>query len=72
MKLFNLIKRLFKTNETKKIITQKEKLPVGRNKTRIIRYPKENPFDDILSNMEKKNNRESRTGLPFLIKKKHK
>tara|TARA_B100001939_G_C16703956_1_gene514030 strand:+ start:351 stop:569 length:219 start_codon:yes stop_codon:yes gene_type:complete len=72
MKLFNLIKRLFKTNETKKIITQKEKLPVGRNKTRIIRYPKENPFDDILSNMKRKNNREPRTGLPFLIKKNRK
>jgi len=73
MKLLNLIKRLFKTNETKKTITQKEKIPVGRNKTRLIIYPKENPFDDILKNIEKKNDREPRTRHPFfLIKKKRK
>ena len=71
MKLLNLIKRLFKTNETKKTITQKEKIPVGRNKTRLIRYPKENPLEDILNNLEKKKfDKKPRTGLPFITKKK--
>ena len=72
MKLFNLIKRLFITNETKKIIAQKEKLSVRRNKSRLIKYQKKNPFDDILNNIQKKNDTEPRTGLPFLINKKHK
>ena len=42
MKLFNMIKRLFKRNEIKKTITKK--LTFGKNKTRLIRHPKENPL----------------------------
>jgi len=69
MRLFNLIKKIFGQKETKKILEKKERTPINRNTTRFIRYPNENPLEDIIKR-QKKISENPRTGLPFLIKKK--
>tara|TARA_B100000963_G_C22548348_1_gene635532 strand:+ start:224 stop:433 length:210 start_codon:yes stop_codon:yes gene_type:complete len=69
MKLFNFLINILITKKQKKIIELKERTTAIKHKTKLVKYPEENPFASIL-NKENLENKKLKAEIPFLSKKK--